>query len=73
MKHNRKLTKQFKTWRNQLNLTQGQLAAILGTSRYTIADYETNRTRIPADHYLQVQSLAEIKQKAGADIEAVKS
>lgn len=67
MKANRKLSKQFKQWRNDLKLTQGQLADILGTSRYTIADYETNRTRIPADHYLQAQSLATTKNKAGAE------
>jgi len=63
MKIKQKLSKQFKAWRKQLKLTQEQLAAILGTSRYTIADYETNRTRIPADHYLQVQSLATTKNQ----------
>jgi predicted transcriptional regulator len=64
MKSNKKLIKQFKSWRLQLNITQAKLGAKLGTSRYTIADYETGRTRIPADHYLQVQALADAKKRA---------
>lgn len=60
----------MKQIRGQLNLTQAQLADLVGGRKQLISDYENDRRPIPAKLGLVLECFCEIGQ-LGGNIEAV--
>ena len=53
------LADEIKAIRKQLGYSQATLAALIpDCNRQKIADYENNRSRLPADIYLKIKELA---------------
>lgn len=63
------LTKEMRSIREALGVSQRVMADMIGTNRNIYADYELGRTRLPADIYIKVKSLApktfRVKNRAG--------
>jgi len=53
------ISKQIRKMRLNANLSQGKLAAILGVSTAVVANWEVDRTRVPAEMYLKVEQISE--------------
>jgi predicted transcriptional regulator len=47
----------IKDVRRSLGIPQKQLAKMIGSTRFRIADYETNRSRISAEVWLKILAL----------------
>lgn len=54
---------QFRSWRTQQDLTQGQVAALFGVHEDTVANWERERTKIPKTVELTTALLAKKKYR----------